>query len=321
MVHLQVNLHHLISFLFVAKEKSFSRASEQLGITQPAVTQHIHALEVQFGIKLINLNKKRVFLTKAGERLVPYAEDLFNQAMMANNFLVSYRFSNLWLGISSSLIVYMMPLIEKFKESQPSTRISIREAPSLTLIKEILDFKLDLCFVGPAFAYDERLKVYRIPRNEEMFFVVSPEYPIGPGNLMSWKHLASHPLILQTEGSAARELVFHHFRKRGLVPTIGAEVDNVELAKEFARQKKGVSFMFEPNVREDVARGCLRIIEMEDGAIRVGAIDLLLNKEAASPSAQAFLKVVKEHFQMIREIPLINQGGGLDANHDGGLAG
>jgi DNA-binding transcriptional LysR family regulator len=301
---LQFNLHHLISFLFVAKTRSFSRASEQLGITQPAVTQHIHALEVQFGVKLINLSRKRVFLTKAGERLVPYAEDFYNQAMMANSFLKSYRLNNLSVGISSQLLVYMTALIDRFKELHPSTRISVREAPSLVLIKELLDFRHDVCLVGPAFPYGERLQIYRIPRNEPMFFVASPEYPIvTTENPMAWKHLAPHPLILQSEGSGARELVLYHFRKRGLTPIIGTEVDNIEFAKELARQKKGISFMFEPNIREEVTRGDLRIIEMEDGPIRVGAIDVLLNKEVVSPAAQAFLKVLTEHFGGIRELP------------------
>jgi LysR family transcriptional regulator, transcriptional activator of the cysJI operon len=299
---LQFNLHHLISFLFVAKTKSFSRASEQLGITQPAVTQHIHALEVQFGVKLINLSKKRVFLTKAGERLVPYAEDLYNQALMAHSFLKSYRLNNLSIGIASQLLLYFMALIDKFKEKQPSTRISVREGPSLMLSQELLDFKHDICLIGPSFDYNERLQVYRIPRDEQMFFVVSPEYPIVRGNPMTWEHLAPYPLILQSEGSAARELVLYHFRKRGLTPTIGAEVDNIEFAKELARQKKGVGFMFEPNIREEITRGSLKVIEMEDGPIRIGAIDVVMNREVISPTARAFLTTLKEHFEGIREI-------------------
>jgi len=83
----QLNLHHVISFYFLAKEQSFSRAAERLAITQPAVTQHVRGLETQFGTKLIILKKQRVHLTKAGEELFAYAEELFNQAVLTENFL------------------------------------------------------------------------------------------------------------------------------------------------------------------------------------------------------------------------------------------
>ncbi len=75
MSRFQLNLHHVISFYFLAKEQSFSRAAEKLSMTQPAITQHVHGLEVQFGVKLVNMKKKRVTLTRAGERLLLYAEE------------------------------------------------------------------------------------------------------------------------------------------------------------------------------------------------------------------------------------------------------
>ncbi|MCX5813766.1 MAG: LysR family transcriptional regulator, partial [Proteobacteria bacterium] len=81
----QINLQHIISFYYVAKEKSFSEAAEKLFVTQPAVTQQIRALEVQYGVKLVNIKKKRVFLTKAGERLFVYAEELLDHAIMTDS--------------------------------------------------------------------------------------------------------------------------------------------------------------------------------------------------------------------------------------------
>ena len=86
----QINLQQIISFYFVGKEESFSVASEKLFVTQPAVTQQIKALETQFGVKLINVKRKRVHLTKAGERFLDYAEEIINHVTMAENFLKSF---------------------------------------------------------------------------------------------------------------------------------------------------------------------------------------------------------------------------------------
>lgn len=305
MGRLQLNLNHMISFYFVAKERSFSKASRLLAITQPAVTQHIHILEVQFGVKLINIKRKQVFLTKAGERLFVYADEFFNQAMMMENFLKNYRFSNVSIGIASQLVFYFTPLIDKFKELHPATRVSIREGPSRMLVDELLDLKHDICLVGPAPVYNGKVRLCRIARNEPMVFVVAPEYILPSDRPLKLAELTPHPLILQSEGSAARAMILSHFEKKGLKPRIGAEVDNIQCAKELARQKKGVAFMFEPNIREEVARGDLRVVEIEGGEIRAAAIDLLTNKDVVlSPAAEAFLFVLKGRFgESLREIP------------------
>ncbi len=297
MGNFQLNLHQVISFYFVAKEHSFSRAAELLSITQPAVTQHIRALEVQFGVKLVNIKKKRVNLTKAGEKLLPYAEELFNQAVLTENFLKSYRYNHISIGISTPLVSFFTALIDHFKELYPSVRVSIREGSSLPMVEELMDFKLDICMVGILFPYSERVRLFRIPVDEQLFFVAAPEYPLSSDTPAKWSQLASHPLIIQSEGSASRSILLNHFKKRGLTPLIGAEVNNVELAKQLARQKKGIAFMFETNIREEVSAGKLKIIRAEDGTIKMGAIDVLINREERlSPTIEAFLTMLKEHF-------------------------
>lgn len=298
MGNFQLNLHHVISFYFVAKEQSFSRAAELLSITQPAVTQHIRFLEGQYGVKLVNTKKKRVNLTKAGERLLPYAEELFNQGVLTENFLKSYRYSHLSIGIASPLVFFFTALIDHYKELYPTVRVSIRDGSSRPMVEELLDFKIDICIIGILFPYNDRVRLFRIPVDEQLFFVVAPDYPVASDAPAKWSQLATHPLIIQSEGSASRAILLNHFKKRGLNPLIGAEVNNVELAKQLARQKKGIAFMFEANIREEVATEKLRIIPAEDGDIRMGGIDVLVNKEERlSPTIESLLAVIREHFQ------------------------
>lgn len=292
----QINVQQLISFYFVAKEKSFSVASEKLFITQPAVTQQIKALETKFNVKLINVKRKRVHLTRAGERLFHYAEEVINHVTMAENFLKSYRLNNLQIGVSSTLVLYFTPVIDKFKELYPSVKVAIREGPSLKLIEDLLEFKLDICLVGTLKEINNRLQVLRIPQVEQMVFVANPDYPLVKKKEVKWEDLVHYPLILQPEGSIARERILEHFRNRNLNPLVGAEVDNVECAKELARQKKGIAFMFLPNVKEELALQKLKIIPVIDGEIRIG-IDIAWNKEMSpAPLSNAFLNVIKKHF-------------------------
>jgi len=295
-VPLHINPQHIISFYFVGLERSFSTASEKLCITEPAVHQQVKALELQFGVKLVYVKKKRACLTKTGEELFAYAEEFFNRARIIENFLKGHALNNLRVAIAASLSLYLMPLIDKFKESRPDVHVTIREGPSVILGEELIEFKHDVCFIG-SFDKFERQRVLRIPEVEQMVFVASPQHPLTKATGITWEDVARWPLIMPREGSKTREVLSHNFGKRGLKPSIGTEVDNPECVKGLARENKGVAFMILGNVREDVALGRLKIVPLVDGPIKLD-LDVLMNRELSmSPVAEAFLKVVREHFQ------------------------
>jgi len=192
--------------------------------------------------------------------------------------------------------LYLTPVIDKFKELYPSVKVAVHEGPSLKLIEDLLDFKLDICLVGTLKEINKRLQILRIPQVEQLVLVANPNYSLVKKNEVEWKDLVNYPLIIQSEGSIARETILEHFRSRNLNPLIGAEVDNVECAKELARQKKGVALMFLPNIKEEVALRRLKIIPVKDGEIRLG-IDIARNQEMAlSPLSNAFLSVIEKHF-------------------------
>jgi len=292
---LHINPQHIISFYFVGLEKSFSAASERLCVTESAVHQQIKALEMQFGVKLVYTKKKRACLTKTGEKLFTYAEEFFNRAAITENFLKSYALTNLHLAIASSLLMYLMPVIDKFKESQPHVQVTIHEGPSMILGEELIDFKHDICLIG-SFNRFERLRVLRIPEVEEMVFVASPQHPLAKVTAITWEDVARWPLVIQREGSMARAILDQNFSVRGLKPSIGTEVGNPELMKGLVRENRGIALMFLPSVRDDLALGRLTMMPLADGPIKLD-IDVLMNRELAmSPIAEIFLKVIKEYF-------------------------
>jgi DNA-binding transcriptional LysR family regulator len=292
---LHINPQQIISFYFVGLEKSFSTASEKLCITEPAVHQQIRALELQFGVKLVYVKKKRAYLTKTGEKLFTYAEEFFNHAAITENFLKSYTLNNLHIAIAASLLLYLMPVIDRFKESHPHVHVAIREGPSLILGEELIEFKHDICIIG-SFDRFERQRVLRIPEAEQMVFVACPQHPLTKAVEVTWEDVARWPLIMQQEGSMSREILNQNFSKRGLKPSIGTEVGNPECIKGLAREMKGVALMILGNVRDDLDLGRLKIVPLADGPIKLD-LDVLMNKELAmSPVAEAFLKAVREYF-------------------------
>jgi DNA-binding transcriptional LysR family regulator len=177
MGHFQFNPLHVITFFLVATEQSFSKAALRLSITQPAVTQQIRALEVQSGVRLIRVKKKQVYLTKAGQDLLPYAKELFHQAMAADGFLKGYQSNHLSIGIAGPLLLYLSSLIDHFKQLNPSVLVAIREGAS-GLVQDLLEYKHDICFVAPSPPYDEKLRLHRIRTGGSNVFVASSDYPL-----------------------------------------------------------------------------------------------------------------------------------------------
>lgn len=124
---LKVNVDQLITFYFIAKEGGITDASELLCLSQPAVTMQVSTLQKYFGVKLINVKKKRVHLTKAGKELFPYAEEIYRSALKGESLLVSYRNNNLRIGISGALTLFIIPVVDRFKALCPTVRMTIRD--------------------------------------------------------------------------------------------------------------------------------------------------------------------------------------------------
>jgi DNA-binding transcriptional LysR family regulator len=212
------------------------------------------------------------------------------------NSLKAHSLKYLHIGIASTITLYLMGIIDRFKELYPSTQICIHEGPSLTLLDELLDFKHDICFIGILNRVYDNLCFFRFPEVERMIFVVGPESPLDTHTDATWEELVNQPFIVPLEGSNAREVVLSEFRSRGFEPVIAAEVANIEFAKELVRQNKGVALMFYPNVKEDIAAKKLRIVKMGGVNIQLG-IDIAVRRELTlSPWIEEFLELVKARF-------------------------
>lgn len=298
----KVNLDQLITFYFVAKEGSVTDAAELLCLSQPAVTMQLGALQRYFGVKLISVRKKRVHLTKAGEKLFPCAQEIYRSAVKAESFLLSYRNNNLRIGISSTLTLFLMPVLDRFKELHPAVRMTVREGRTRNLTAELLDFQHDLCIVGTIGPTHEGLQVFRIPGIDTMVLVASPYNMVSLKKSVTWKELEEYPLILLGEGSAARDQILNEFEKRGLRPRIAADIDSIEGMKQLIAAGKGVGLMFPPNVSEEIRLGKLKSVPLKSGEPKID-IGVVINREInISPPAERFLALIREYFHC--DIPL-----------------
>jgi DNA-binding transcriptional LysR family regulator len=128
-----------------------------------------------------------------------------------------------------------------------------------------------------------------------MVFVSGADFRAGSDAEVTWEELAREPIIVPCEGSDARRVTFSEFRARALEPMIGAEVNNIEFAKELVRQNKGIALMFHPNVKQDISEKKLKVIRVKDCDIRL-EMDVLFNRVGLSPATEELIRLIRERF-------------------------
>jgi DNA-binding transcriptional LysR family regulator len=293
-----VNLNQLITFYFVAQCGSITSAAEKLYITQPAVSMQIKALETYLGTRLIYFKNRKVHLTETGRALFDCAEGVYKSAIDVEQlFCQVHGTMSFGVGMAASLALHFFPVVEKFKELHPSVRVIVRDGPSLRIIDELLNAKLDLCIVARLDEARSDLRVHRVVNQERMVLVVSKRSPLRGQSNVSWSDLDGHPFIVHCEGSIVRKNVLSEFAKRGITPNIVAEIDNIEYMKQLIQQGVGAAFMFLPNVRREVAQDLLEVVPFLFGDVYLG-VDVVMRREPGmDPLCEDFLALVSDQLE------------------------
>ncbi|NWG01619.1 MAG: LysR family transcriptional regulator [Syntrophaceae bacterium] len=291
-----MNLKQLEVFYLVAKRKNYTRAAEELNVTQPAVTIQVKSLEKSLNLKLIQQVRKRMQLTEAGELLYQYAEKIFDLVSDANEKMRDFKRlmrGTLQIGTTKNYARYIMPsLLSEFQKRFPRIKVILDEGNSEDMAKSVLDMKNELAFISQL-NLDRKIKSIFFS-TVEFALVVSPEHRFSQRKSISLRELNGEPVILREKGSGSRTAILRKFQEYGIWPSVIIEASSLDFIVGYVKQNKGVSFMFEPDIREELEKGTLKVITIEEGNI-VFFTDIIYHGEKPlSPPSQAFLKMVNE---------------------------
>jgi DNA-binding transcriptional LysR family regulator len=273
----RVSPEHLITFYFVAEGKSFKLASDLLYLSQPTVLLHIKALETGFGVKLIHVKKKRVTLTEAGEALLPYARELYQQTQRAEVCLQNFREEMLRIGVAFTLSASVTTVAGIFKELFPNIKVKIREGPTYQVVEEVSNLLHDLAVVADIVYGIPELETIKVSRGHKMLFVASSADPLSLEDELDLTALNGHPLILPAEKSGTRAILLSLLKEHKVEPVILAEVDNIESAKSLVKMGQGVALLLEDNVIDELRDGKLKALPFKE-EISIG-VDVLVHRD------------------------------------------
>ena len=194
-------------FYSVARLLSFTKAAEELHMTQPAVTFQVRQLEEQFNTRLFDRTHNRISLTDAGKRFYEFAGRIFELYSEMDNSvreLTGDVSGVLILGASTTVAEYMLPsLLGNFKEKNPEVIIRLKVGNTDGIVTMVENNTIDLGVVE-APVYNKNLVVEKC-RMDQLVVIVPPNHELAKEEVISLETLIQYPFISREEGSGRSE--------------------------------------------------------------------------------------------------------------------
>ena len=295
---LKINLKQLEAFVATAEFSSFTKASEELFLTQSTVSSHVSALESTLGIRLIQRSaRQRVMLTKEGEQVYREAREILDRCQALEDLKNQSRGSQLVIGASSVPGQCLMPeIMEDYLALCPDCRYIQLRGDSMRIHQYLAQSKANLGFVGIA-ANPKEYHYHPVAEDRLVLITANKEpYQTLQCSGASGLTLLDRPMILREENSGTRQEMEQYLRRQQLHPdslNVIAQIDNPEAIRSSVSRGLGVSIMSVLAAREYLLTGRLLSFELGDqGAYR--KIYLAWRKDALlSAAEQRFLEFVK----------------------------
>jgi len=255
-------------FQTVARLLSFTKAAEELHMTQPAVTFQVRQLEEQFNTRLFDRTHNRISLTDAGKRVYECAERIFElYAEMDNSVreLTGDISGVLILGASTTVAEYMLPaLLGDFKDKNPEVTIRLKVANTDGIVSMVENNAIDLGIVE-APVNNKNLVVEKC-RMDQLVVIVPPGHELSGHDSVSLEALIQHPFICREEGSGTREVMIEHMNDEGLNTSdlnVAMELGSLEAIKGAVEAGMGVSILSRATISKELRLGSLVAINLD----------------------------------------------------------
>ncbi len=300
-----MELRHLRAFEAAVRCGSFTQAAAELGLSQPAVSLQVQALERELGIELLERLPRRVLLTPAGEALLDYARRLLNLEAEAGQVIAELKGLQagcLRVAASPTIGTYLLPaMLGEFKRRQPGLRVIAEIAPSYRVGHALHEHAADVGLVEAP--VDSESLVAEVFRTDELVLIVPAAHPWAGRRAILPRELAGQPLIAREPASGTRALVEERLRALGVEITPALELGGVEAIKNAVAAGLGVSFVSRHALELEVRLGILAAIPVRGLNLQRPFYCLRHSRRYASPALEAFLAFVREAGQAIRRMP------------------
>jgi len=255
-----IDFRHLETFCRVAALKSFSRAAEDLFLTQPTVSGHVLSLEKSLSLRLFDRSGREVRLTRAGEIFLRYASRILTVRKDLLNALSEFSQGirgELSLGASTIPGEYLLPrLMGDFKREHPSVILSLKISDTKEIVQELLQGHIEFGLIGGKVNHSSLH--YEKFEKDEIIVIAPSDHPLSRKENVALEDLLREPWIVREEGSGTQMAVERALRKKGKRLkdfNVAVEMGSTSSVKEAVKAKLGLAFISRIAVEEELVGG------------------------------------------------------------------
>ncbi|MBI0579241.1 LysR family transcriptional regulator [Neobacillus cucumis] len=288
---------HLEVFIKVVEKENFSKAAEDLHMTQPAVSQYIRTLEESVGARLLERSNKYVRLNKAGEIVYHHAKEilaLYTKMQSLVDDLTNKASGQISIGASYTFGEYILPhIISRMQWQYPLIRPSIKIQNTKEVIELVRMHQLDIGIIE-GFLKDDHLSS-EVISEDKMVVVASPTHhllsKLGEKRISD---LVDETWILREEGSGTREAAENFFRLHNFTPKKIMEFGSTQVIKESVEAGLGISLLSRWAIEKEIVHSYIRIIHIEGLPFKRN-FSLITQSAYQTKALKTFIEIVREY--------------------------
>ena len=306
-----MEIGQLEAFLTAMRLHSLSRAASELGLTQPALSSRILALENELGEQLFHRVGRGVRLTDIGRTFLPYAQRALDSLERGREAVASIRMDGtglLHIGAARGISSAVLPgILETFHESHPAVDVVIKTGRSSEVLEWVLSEAIQVG-VSRALYHPEVVTTHLY--DEEIVLVTHPEHRFAIAGRASIYEVGSEPLIVYDKESTYFVLMDRVCREAGIVPNIAMDLDSIESTKRMIERGLGVSFLPYKSLERELRMGTLSHVQLEEGhRITLPTAAMVRKATFYGPLVTAFLDLLQGMYGGEDEVGRQGEGG------------
>ena len=297
---MRITLRQLQIFNEVCDLRSYSRAAEEMSLTQPAVSLQIRQLEELIGQPLFDYVGKKLYMTEAAEALQRASRDIFgrleNLDMQLSDMLGSLQ-GQLKLAVESSAKYFIPHLFAAFKRQHPEVNLQLTVVNRAQAVRRLSDNRDDLVIMSMV---PQDMGLEFLPFLNNPIIAVAPaDHPLCAQGPLYLRDLEPFTLLMREQGSGTRLACEEYFKEKRVHFSQTLEVASTDAQRECAVAGLGVALLTRHAVSLELATGLLRELPIEELPLYRSWCVVQAKAKRLSPVAHAFLGVIRSERLLI----------------------
>lgn len=299
----QTTFRQLEVFEAIARLGSFTRAAEELHLTQPTISMQIKKLTGAVGLPLFEQLGKRIYLTEAGREVYHYSRAISQQIEEMTHVLANLKgltAGKLRISVASTANYFVPNLLATFYRRYPDVTVSLDVTNRETLLRQLYDNTVDLVIMGQPPA-DTDLEAGTFMDNP-LVVVAPPQHPLAKEKHIPLIRLQEEVFLVREPGSGTRIAMERFFNERGIRITTGMEVGSNEAIKQSVQAGLGLGLLSRDTLEQELSLQRLVILDVVEFPILRYWYIVHRSGKRLSPVAVAFKEfLLKEASELIHE--------------------